>query len=94
LLNSLFLLFTSLLIFSVENRPILFLTIGHRRRPNLVVSVEFILLVICGPNDRTVVSGVVGVIVVIVIGICNHSQMRTSICTCVIFGVNIGGHPS
>jgi len=53
------------------------------------------LLVICCPIDRTVASGVVGFvvvvgIVVVIIGICNRSQMRTSKCTCLIFGVRIG----
>jgi len=44
---------------------------------------------ICRPS---VVSGVVGVgiVVVVVIGVCNRSQMRTSKCTCFIFGVSIG----
>jgi len=37
-----------------------------------------------------VASGVVGVVVVVV---CNHSQMRTSKCTCLIFGVSIGLDP-
>jgi len=36
----------------------------------------------------TVASGVVGVR--IVVGVCNRSQMRTSKCTCLIFGVSIG----
>ena len=33
------------------------------------------------PSGCTVVSGVVGVVVVVV-GVCNRSQMRTSKCTC------------
>ena len=37
----------------------------------------------------TVASGVVGVGIVVV-GIYNHSQLRTSKCTCLIFGVSIG----
>jgi len=46
------------------------------------------LLAICRPTDRTVASGVVGVVVVVVVvGICNRSQMRTSKCTYSIFGV-------
>ena len=45
------------------------------------------LLAICRPSGCTVVSGIV---VVVVVGVCNHSQMRTSKCTCLIFGVNIG----
>jgi len=39
------------------------------------------LLVICHPSDRTVASGVV----VVVVGVCKRSQMRTSKCTCLIF---------
>ena len=45
------------------------------------------LLAICRPNGCTVVSGVV-------VGVCNRSQMRTSKCTCLIFGVSIGLDPS
>ena len=41
----------------------------------------------------TVASGVVGVVVVVVGGVCNRSQMRTSKCTCSIFGVSIGLDP-
>jgi len=37
----------------------------------------------------TVVSGVV----VVVVGVCNRSQMRTSKCKCLIFGVSIGLDP-
>ena len=47
------------------------------------------------------VSGVVGVfgvvvvvvVVGVVVGVCNRSQMRTSKCTCLIFGENIGLDP-
>jgi len=42
-------------------------------------------LVIYRPSDCTVASGVVVVVIV-----CNCSQMRTSKFTCLIFGVNIG----
>ena len=38
------------------------------------------------PSGCTVVSGIVGFI----ISICNRSQMRTSKCACLIFGVSIG----
>jgi len=31
--------------------------------------------------------------VVVVVGVCNRSQMRTSKCTCLIFGVSIGFDP-
>jgi len=47
------------------------------------------LLAMCRPSGCTVASGVDGVVVVI--GVCNRSQMRTSKCTCLIFGVNIEG---
>jgi len=54
------------------------------------------LLAICldyiAYSDRTVASGVV-VIVVVVGGVCNRSQMRTSKCTCLIFGVSIDLDP-
>jgi len=53
-----------------------------------------LLLAICRPNDRTVTSGVVGfVVVVVVVGVCNRSQMRTSKYICLIFGVSIGLDP-
>jgi len=32
-------------------------------------------------------------IVVVVVGVCNQSHMRTSKCTCLIFGVSIGLDP-
>ena len=41
------------------------------------------------PSDGTVTSGVVGVVVVVV-GVCNRSQMRTSKCTYLSFDVSIG----
>ena len=60
-------------------------------------------MALCHPSDRTVASGVVGIVVVVAVavvviviiviivgGICNHSQMRTSKCTCLFFGVSIG----
>jgi len=43
------------------------------------------LLAICRPSGCTVASGVVVVVVVV----CNRSQMRTSKCTCLFFGVSI-----
>jgi len=47
------------------------------------------------PSDRIVASGVVGVVVVVVVvGACNCSQMRTSKFTCIIFGVSVGRAPS
>jgi len=50
-----------------------------------------ILLAICRPSGCTVASGVVGVIVdVVVDDVCNRSQMRTSKCTCLIFGMSLG----
>jgi len=48
-------------------------------------------LAICRPSDCTVVFGIV--VIVVVVGVCNRSQMRTSICTCLIFGVSIGLDP-
>ena len=45
---------------------------------------------ICDPCGCTVASGVVGVVVVVVVGVCNRSEMRTSKCTCLIFGMSIG----
>jgi len=50
---------------------------------------KVLLLAICRPNDHTVASGVVGVVV----GVCNCSQMRTSKSTCLIFGESIGLDP-
>ena len=49
------------------------------------------LLAICHPSGCTLVSGVVivVVVVVVVIGVCNRSQMRTSKCTCLIFGLSV-----
>jgi len=45
-----------------------------------------------GPSDRTVASGIVGVVVVVVVvvlvvgvGVCNRSQMRTSKCALYMF---------
>jgi len=58
------------------------------------VCVCVLLLVIRHSSDHTVASGFVGVVVVVVIGVCNHCQMKTSKCTCVIFGVSIGLDPS
>jgi len=46
-------------------------------------------LAICRPSGCTVMSGDV----VVVVGDCNRSQMRTSKCTCLIFGVSIGLDP-
>jgi len=48
-------------------------------------------LAICRPSGCTVASGFV--VVVVVVGVCNRSQMRTSKCTCLIFGVSIGLDP-
>jgi len=58
----------------------------RQQQPNLGTEDVAASLAIClySPSDRTVASGVVGV------GNYNHSQMRTSKCTCVIFGVSIG----
>ena len=45
----------------------------------------------CRPSGCTVASGVVGVDVGV--GVCIRSQMRTSKCTCLIFGVSIDLDP-
>ena len=50
------------------------------------------LLAICRPSGCTVASGIVSVVVVVV-SVCNRSQMRTSKCTCLIFGVSIDLDP-
>jgi len=47
-------------------------------------------LAICRPSGCTVASGIVGIIVV---GICNCSLMRTSKCTCLVFGVSTNLDP-
>ena len=47
-----------------------------------------LLLAICRPSGCTAVSGVV-----VVFGVCNRSQMRTSKYACLIFGVSIGLDP-
>jgi len=56
---------------------------------------RFISLAICRASGCTVASDVVIVVVVVlvVVGVCNRSQMRTSKCTCLIFGVNIDLDP-
>jgi len=49
-----------------------------------------LLLAICRPSGCTVMFGVAVVVVVVGGGVCNCSQMRTSKCTCLIFGASIG----
>jgi len=61
---------------------------------HLTILISAHSLAICRHSDRTVASGFVGVVVVIVGGVCNRSQMRTSKCTCLIFGMSIGVDPS
>jgi len=51
-----------------------------------------VFLAICRPAGCTVLSGVV-VVVIVVVGDCNRSQMRTSKYTCLIFGVSTGLDP-
>ena len=48
---------------------------------------KIVLLVICRPSGCTVASSIVS------IGVCNRCQMRTSKCTCLIFGVSMGLDP-
>jgi len=47
-------------------------------------------------SDRTVASVIVGIVVVVivVVGVCDRSQIKTSKCTCLIFGVSIGLDPN
>ena len=52
------------------------------------------ILAICRPSGCTVAYGVDGVVVVVGGGVCNRSQMRTSKCTCLIFGASIGLDPA
>jgi len=53
-----------------------------------------ILLAICRHSGCTLLSGIVGVVIIVgVIGVCNRSQMKTSKCTCLIFGVSIDLDP-
>ena len=46
------------------------------------------LLAICCSSGCSVASGII-----VIGGVCNCSQMRTSKCTCLIFGVSIGLDP-
>jgi len=66
---------------------------NHRSGIALAVHLKLeCFLAICRPSGCTVASRVV-VIGIVVIGVCNHSQMRTTKCTCLIFGVRIGLDP-
>jgi len=63
-----------------------------------IINTWYSLLAICRPSGCTVASGVVVVgvvvvVVVVVVGVCNRCQMRTSKCTCLIFGVSMGLDP-
>jgi len=58
--------------------------------PGLAGLVYVLSLAICRPSGSTVATSVVGIVVV---GVCKCSQMRTSKCTCLIFGVSIGLDP-
>jgi len=68
-----------------------------RPKDAMLICVDWVLFGdIYRPSGCTVASGVVGVVVVIVVvGVCNRSQMRTSKCklTCLIFRVSIGLDP-
>jgi len=61
--------------------------------PQIHGNASSLLLAICRPNGCTVTSGVVGVVVVVFVGVCNRSQMRTSKCTWLFFDVSIGLDP-
>ena len=72
------------------------LSLSSRTITGTVSSEQIVLLAICRLSGGTLASGVVGVVVVVVVvvvGVCNGSQMRTSKCTCLIFGVSIGLDP-
>jgi len=59
-----------------------------------VIGITFgvdLLAIVC-PSGCTVASSVV--VVVVVVGVCNRCQMRTSKCTCLIFDVSIGLDPA
>jgi len=81
---------------STRNKRVHSLRWGVAMRSSQMTGDELLLLLaICCPNGCTVASGdvVVNVSVVVVVGICNHSQMRTSKCTCLIFGISVGLDP-
>jgi len=59
----------------------------HKLTPALYVNTVIVDMSI-SPQCRTVASGIV------IVGVCNRSQMKTSKCTCVIFGVSIDLHHS
>jgi len=59
----------------------------------ILTVLEVFVIVDCRPSDCTVAFSVVGVVVVVVVGVCNRSQMKTSKCTCLMFGVRVGLDP-
>jgi len=86
LTNDQFPLFTRIVTDSIRK-----LQLGSSRSHSLAKLLLLLLsLAICHPSGCTVASGVVGVVVV---GVCNRSQMRTSKYACLIFGVSIGLDP-
>ena len=76
-----------------ENKKLL-LTVGKDR---LIKVSDISLLAICRRSDCNVASVVVVVVIVVIVVVVvirNCSQMRTSECACLIFGVSIGLDPS
>jgi len=62
---------------------------GVSRIKELIRGADCLLAICLCPNGCTVLSGVV-----VVVGVCNRSQMRTSKSTCLVFGVSIGFEPA
>ena len=71
----------------VASAPIYVQTRNDCTSLSVLLSSSSSLLAICRPSSCTVLSGVV------VVGVCNRSQMRTSkcTCTCLIFGRHTDG---
>jgi len=61
------------------------MTGSHRPGIRRILCTNWHLLAICHPSGCTVASGIVSVVIV---GICHRSQMRTSKCKCLSFGVS------
>jgi len=76
--------------FTILTGRTLTMALSHDDSTVNIIVVIILYFILCRPSGCTVVSGV---IVVVVVGVCNHSQMRTSKCTCLIFGVSIGLDP-
>ena len=79
---------TKVAVKNILTTNVLFLAICIRRAVQIIVRIFLILLYLAirRPSGCIVASGVV---VVVVVGVCNRSQMRTSKCTRLIFDVSI-----